>query len=96
MGRSGRSLFEEASHFLHAFFEVDLVCLAIRGTLFPLPRFLGALHPTEVINFRPEKPDRRPVDGGRHGAVFGLEKKLRFSTLSICHNDTALLMNNAE
>ena len=96
MGVSKCSLLEKAPHFLHAFFEVDLVRLAIRGTPFPLSRFLGALHPTEVIHFGPEEADRRPVDGGRHGPVLGLEKEFRFSALSICHNDTALLVNNTD
>lgn len=96
MGVSECSLLEPATHFLHAFFEMDLVCFAIRETPFPFPRFLGALHPTEVINFGPKESDRRPVDRGRDGAVFGLEKKLRFSALSICHNDTALLMHNTD
>lgn len=96
MGVSECSLLEPAPHILHAFFEMNLVCLAIRETPFPLPRFLGALHPTEVVNFRPEKADRRPVDGCRHGPVFGLEEKFRFPALSIRHNDTALSMNNTD
>ena len=95
MGVSECSLLEPTPHVLHALFEVDLVRLAIRGTPFPLSRFLGALHPSEVLHFGPEEADRRPVDGGRHGAVLGLEKEFRFSALSICHNDT-LLVNNTD
>ena len=96
MGVSECSLLEPAAHFLHALFEVDLIRFAVWETPFPLPRFLGALHPTEVINFGPKKSDRWPVDGGRHGAVFGLEKKLWFSALSIRHNGSALLMHNTD
>lgn len=90
------SLLEPSSNVFDTSFEMDLVGFPVRKPSFPLAGFFGALHPSEVINSRPLKPDRRPVDGRRHGAVLGLEKKFRFPALSIRHNDTALLMNNTE
>ena len=87
-------MLEPAPHVFDASLEVWPVSLAVWQAFLPLARFFGAVHPAEVFNLRPQEPDRWPMHGDCYRAVLALEEEFRFSTLGICHNATALLVNN--